>query len=70
VSATLLLILTEPSPPAAIPNGLSKGEIWAIFQRRSVKQYKKQNQYVVYLLTPFVSQHLATRTNYLVASTF
>ena len=39
VNATLLFILTEPSTPAAIPNGLREGEISAIFQRRSVKQY-------------------------------
>jgi len=46
VNATLFLILTDPSPPAAIPNGLRRGESPAIFQRRSVKEYKKQNQFI------------------------
>jgi len=46
VHATLFLILTDPNPPAAIPNGLRRGELSAIFQRRSVKQHRKQNQFI------------------------
>jgi len=46
VNVTLFLILTHPSPPATIPNGLRRGELSAIFQRRSVKQHKKQNQFI------------------------
>jgi len=46
VNTTLFLILTDPSPPAAIPSGLRRGELAAIFQRSSVKQHKKQNQFI------------------------
>jgi len=45
VNATLLLLLTVPSTPAAIANRLGKVESVTIFQRRSVKQYKEQNHF-------------------------
>ena len=55
VNARIFFILTAPNAPAAIANGLRRGELAAILPRRSLEQYRMQNLFISnsFCISPF-----------------